>query len=55
MRHDHDRLALVRRGDPLDGLDDALGELLARLSVVADLAPLPAREALREPRFDLDA
>ena len=55
VRHDENGLAGVRAGDPLDGRDDALGELLARLAVVADLARLPAREAVREALVDLGA
>ena len=53
--HDQDRLAVVRCGDPLDRRDDPLGQLLARLAVVPDLASEPAREALREPLADLVA
>ena len=46
-------LALVQRGDPLHCRDDPVGELLARLTVVSDLAVLPPGKALGEPLLDL--
>jgi hypothetical protein len=53
VRHDEHRLTGVRLGDPLDRGDDSLGQLLARLAVVADLTCAPPREALGESRLHL--
>ena len=53
MRHGDHCLPGVCPCDALDCGDDTICELLARLAVVADLARLPAREAIREPCLDL--
>ena len=42
-------------GNPLDGADDPLRQLLARLAVVADLPAEPARVPLGESLLDLRA
>jgi 3-oxoacyl-[acyl-carrier protein] reductase len=65
VRDEDDGLAGVGRRDALDRSDNALGQLLARLSVVPDLAAEPARKTLWEtlahvvarqprPRADID-
>ena len=51
MRHGDDRLPGVCPCDALDCGDDTLCELFARLAVVADLARLPPREAIRVPAW----
>jgi 3-oxoacyl-[acyl-carrier protein] reductase len=45
VRHEHHRVTVVRRRDPLDRRDDAVGQLLARLAVVPDLAGQPPGKA----------
>ena len=55
VRHDEDGFARMRMGDALDGADHPLGQFLACLSVVADLARLPAREPVGEALGDLVA
>jgi 3-oxoacyl-[acyl-carrier protein] reductase len=44
VRHEHHRLARMRGRDPLDRRDDAVGQLLARLAVVPNLAGEPPCE-----------
>ena len=53
MRDGENRVAGMRGGDPLDGADDPLRQLLPRLPVVADVTAEPARISLGEALLDL--
>ena len=53
VRHHEHGFVGMRVGNPLDGRDDAVGQLLPRLAVVADLTVAPAREAVGVPLLHL--